>query len=514
MRPHTIGDSRGLLAFVGASALALLTLGAAHKLGLIALVIAPAGALLVFVVMRPLLAVALPAVFAVVIEQSTPNALGVQSAQLHDPLPGHFTPLELMLVLAIVSVSIDAVTHRRIPLGPRPFGPALSLVALGCVVGVIVGHAGGGSFTTISEQLRLIAPLIVMPWLVVNVVPDTTGLRRAIGVLGGLIAVKAGLGLVGFATGQGEQLGGTFGSGVITYYEATMNWLSMTYLLAMLGATLAGVETSRWARWATPLVFLSLLLSYRRSFWLAVLAAAPVVLAVCARRTTRHLMIPALAAIGVVLWLTISAGVVTEVQGPLATRVQSLSPSKLSANAEDRYRIDERRNVLADVREHPFTGLGLAVPWTQRYPLGIQHPGGQLYVHMAVLWWWSKLGMLGLCAYIALMGTIMWQGFRLWFSREDPLIRLGAMAAATGVLGLMTAETTASFTGVDPRLTPVLGAVAGLLAAAGRVAARSKRARLQAEHGAFPSSTAEFASDRAGARSFLGNPGQSAERSI
>jgi O-Antigen ligase len=501
---------------------------------ILALAALPAAALLLYVVSHPRLAVALPVVFAVVVEQATPNALILQSSELHDPLPGHYTPLELMLVLAIVAVLLDAVAKRRLPIGPRPFGPALALAALACVVGVIVGHAGGGSLKTISEELRLIAPLIVVPWLVVNVVPDTATLRRAIGVLGALIAVKAALGLVGFASGQGEQLGGTFGSGVITYYEATVNWLSMTYLLAMLGAALAGIKTPRWARLATPLVFLSLLLSYRRSFWLATLAAAPIVLVVCARRTTRYLMIPALATIALVLWLTIAAGVVTEVQGPIAARVQSLSPSKLSVNAEDRYRIDERRNVLAVVDEHPFAGLGLAVPWTQRYPLGIQHAGGQLYVHMAVLWWWSKLGLLGLAAYLVFIGTAIWQGLRIWFSRRDPLVRLGSMAAGTGVVGLAVAETTASFTGVDPRLTPVLGALAGLLAAGGATRPRPTRAdaerpsrfpatrprptRAGAER---PSQTPAARligppneSHRAGAPSILGNPVQSAETSV
>jgi len=41
----------------------------------------------------------------------------------------------------------------------------------------------------------------------------------------------------------------------------------------------------------------------------------------------------------------------------------SLNPSKLEASAEDRYRLDERANVLAEIRAHPIEGLGVTIPW-------------------------------------------------------------------------------------------------------------------------------------------------------
>jgi O-antigen ligase len=438
----------------------------AHRYGLAALAVPPLLAALALIAVRPVLAVSLPIAYAIVVEQSTPNVLGFYSSQIHDPLPGHMSPVELLTLLAIVAVMLDALRRERMPLGPRHFGAPLALVAAACLLGCILGRSGGASWKTISEQLRLVAPLLIMPWLVVNVIRDAAGLRRALGWLAALIALKALGGIIGVLTGAGEQLGGTFGGTVISYYEATTNWLSLGYLLALVAAFAAGIHTPRWTRWGGVLVLLSLVLSYRRSFWLAAVASAPAIFVICSGRTQRRLILPALAILAAAVWISLSSGLLAETQGPLAQRVQSLSPTSLQANVEDRYRLDERHNVLADVEEQPLTGLGFGVPWTQRYPLGVQYEGGQQYVHMGVLWWWMKMGLLGLIAYLLLIGCVVWQGIVVWRASANPTLRLGAVAIAGGALGLAVAELTASFTGVDPRLTPVAGALVGLLAAA------------------------------------------------
>lgn len=438
----------------------------AHRYGLAALAVPPLLVILALVVVRPVLAVSLPIAYVIAVEQSTPNVLGFYDSQFRDPLPGHMLPVELLTLLAIVAVLLDALRRGRMPLGPRHFGAPIALVATACLVGCVVGHSAGASWKTISEQLRLVAPLLIMPWLVVNVIRDTAGLRRALGWLAALIALKALGGILGVLTGAGQQLGGTFEGTVISYYEATMNWLSLGYLLALVAAFAAGIRTPRWTRWGGALVLISLILSYRRSFWLAAVATVPVIFVICSGRTQRRLILPALAVLAAAVWISISSGLLSETQGPLAQRVQSLTPTSLQANVEDRYRLDERHNVLADLREQPLTGLGFGVAWTQRYPLGVQYEGGQQYVHMGVLWWWMKMGLLGLTAYFLLIGCMVWQGILVWRRRTDPTVRLGGIAIAGATLGLAVAEATASFTGVDPRLTPVAGALIGMLACA------------------------------------------------
>jgi O-antigen ligase len=146
-------------------------------------------------------------------------------------------------------------------------------------------------------------------------------------------------------------------------------------------------------------------------------------------------------------------------------RVESLAPSKLTTNVEDRYRLDERANVLAAIRAHPITGLGLGVPWpaTAR-ALSVEHENGREYVHFAALWYWLKLGILGLAAYIAILAGTAFLAWRVWRRSGEPLIRAFGLASLCGVAGLVAIETTASFTGIDARFTILLGAQIGVLA--------------------------------------------------
>ncbi len=147
-------------------------------------------------------------------------------------------------------------------------------------------------------------------------------------------------------------------------------------------------------------------------------------------------------------------------------RVTSLNPTSLSENAEDRYRIDERRNVLANLETEPITGLGIAIPWVATKPLSLEHLGGREYTHMVLLWYWMKLGLLGLLAYLSVMLITMWMALRVWMKHPLAVVRASGLAMLGAVMGLVLAELTASFTGVDYRFSIVFPVILGLLAVA------------------------------------------------
>jgi len=127
--------------------------------------------------------------------------------------------------------------------------------------------------------------------------------------------------------------------------------------------------------------------------------------------------------------------------------------------------LDERANVLGEIREHPITGLGLSVPWQATVqPLSVEHENGREYVHFAALWFWLKLGILGLLAYLATIAGAGLLGWRVWRRSEEGPLRAFGLASLCGFAGLLVLETTATFTGVDPRFTVLLCAQIGLLA--------------------------------------------------
>jgi hypothetical protein len=105
------------------------------------------------------------------------------------------------------------------------------------------------------------------------------------------------------------------------------------------------------------------------------------------------------------------------------------------------------------------------VPWqATAAPLSVEHEEGRQYVHFAALWFWLKLGVLGLCAYVGLIAGSLVVAWQAWRRSREPLLRAFALASACGIAGLITMDTTASFTGVEARFTLVLGVQIGLLA--------------------------------------------------
>jgi len=183
-------------------------------------------------------------------------------------------------------------------------------------------------------------------------------------------------------------------------------------------------------------------------------------------------MAPALVLVAVAIW-TISS-IEFQAQTPLASRVESLAPSNLQSNAEDRYRLDERVNVIAEIRRHPIAGIGLQEGWrASERPLPVEHEDGRHYVHFALLWWWMKLGILGAIAFVVLVAGSMLLSWRTWRNNREPLFRCFGLASMCGIAGLVAIETTASFIGVEDRFTVVFAAQLGLLAVLQRGVSRT-----------------------------------------
>jgi hypothetical protein len=149
---------------------------------------------------------------------------------------------------------------------------------------------------------------------------------------------------------------------------------------------------------------------------------------------------------------------------PLVTRAKTITPSGIANNRGDRYRIDERHNVVENIKEHPLVGIGLGVPWIVHAPLAEDHD--RRYVHFAVLWYWLAFGLLGVAAYLAVVASGLWAAVGVWRRHPHPQVQIAALACFGGLLAMIVVELTATFTGVEPRASLLIGALLGWLAAA------------------------------------------------
>ena len=455
-------DGREVLtAAFAAIATAFIILAAHRKLDATLALMAPlALTLVVIVLMRPLLAVTIALVVPILLEGAS-FGLFTTVAHVYDPFYKRITPVDALVVLAVASVALDMLRERRPLRYPRELRFPHILLALGMLCGIAVGKSAGSSgLKSLVLAENLIAYLLVVPVAVANLNVGSRRLQRVLVGLFGLAVFKAFVGLVEVGAHKGVSIEGTAN---LTYYEPTANWVIMVALLAIVAAVVARLRPPLWMLLGTPLLIASLVLSYRRSFWIAAVLGVLLVVLLALSPVGRRLLVPTALFVAAGIWLLGSINF--QSQSPLVKRAASLSPTSLTTNVEDRYRIDERANVWGEIKEKPITGLGINVSWnSSKRPLPVEHEEAREYVHFAALWWWMKMGILGLLAYVALLIATARLSWRVWRERTEPVFRVFGLGSLCAVAGLLVAETTATFTGAELRFTIVFAIQIGLLA--------------------------------------------------
>jgi O-antigen ligase len=377
-----------------------------------------------------------------------------------DPVFALFTIPDLLLGLLVAGVGLELVRTRRPPRLPAPFTLPLLFLLGALAVGLTEAwYAGIGSADLVIATMPF-AYLVLLPLLTVNLLTDSRQLRVFVGLAAALGAYKGITGVATSLSGAGEAIEG----GTISFREPVANLALLILLLGGLAAWMRKVRLPAWALAALPVAALALALSYRRSFWIGALVALLLVGLVASRHRGRAVLAIAGIALAVGVGSAVTIGRSGEAYGGLAERAELLQPGQLTATRGDRYRLDEQRNVRAELERDPVTGIGLAVPWTVRYPLSELHD--RRYVHGTALWFWLRLGLLGLFAYLWLVAAAAWAAVGVWRRHPDALARVGGLAALGAVVALFVVELTATFTGVEARTTVAVGAMLGWLAAA------------------------------------------------
>jgi O-antigen ligase len=444
---------------------ALLALAAASVVGQLGLLVPLAVVAMALPLARPLLGLALLVAMVVVCEARDASLLPALEA-VYAPLAGPVAAVDLLLALVATGTALE-LSRRRLPvLAPGPMTLPLVLLALALVGGTVTGYALGAGPVDILYAGRYVAYVIVVPILVVNLVRTRREVVAALAFGAGLAIAKAFLGLLTVATGRGRVVEGS----TITFYEPVANWVMLACVLCVLAALLHGLRhrLPLWLLLGAPLMVASVALSLRRSFWIGLVLGVGLVLVLGASPLARRLLAPALVVCLAAGWALWSLGF--QADGRLATRAETLKPSRIEASAQDLYRFAEQANVVAEIAAHPVSGLGLAVPWSSAArPLPVEHENGRQYVHTVALWYWLRLGVVGFLAYLALMATAVVMAWRVWRDDPDPLLRATALGGVCALLALAAIETTGSFTGVEPRFTIALSAMLGLIAAAYRL---------------------------------------------
>lgn len=447
---------------VGLAGLAAVFAGVTYKVGLIPGLLALAAILAVPLLLNNARVAFTAWITLIVIAENTSDWNISVFAKLYDKTPAYFSISFLVLLLAAAATLLDVIRPGIAARGPGPFAPALVLASIAIVFGFASGALGPGiPKSAVLSAVENYGSLLLPPLIVVNVIRTHAHLNRLLGYLAGLIVVKSVAGVVAVVGGfTGEEVG----LGRLSYLAPATNWLEMVYLLAVVAAPLSGTRLPRWMLWSAPIVLASFLLGQRRSFWLAASFVLILVVIIASRRTTRRLLLPGVAVTAVVIYLAAATGVTGPVQGTLINRAASLTPTHVTTNQQDRYRLAELGNVWPAIMAQPLEGLGVGVPWPERSPLPFEYPFNHVFTHFAALYWWMTCGLIGLAAYLLLMSSTIFVGLRLWWAARDPTERLAALTLGLGAVGLMVVELTTTVVPADTRGTAVFATSIGILA--------------------------------------------------
>lgn len=410
------------------------------------------------------------AVAAAVLAENPDFGLFPWTGHLYDDLVKGFMPLDAILTLAVLGTLIQVSQHHRsIKIPPIPLTVALVLMLLGLAGGAYVGRAAGTGLSDSFLDFHVFMYLLIVPLLAVNLEVTREDVTRLLTIVVGLAIVKALLGLLIVALGKGSPIDGS----VLTYYEPTANWVTTVAMLGILAAAVSGIRVPWWMILGALLMLASLVLSYRRSFWIGDVLAIVLVVLLGLTTLGRLMLVPTALLVALSLWAL--GGVALQSDSPLGQRLDSLNSSQINAKPDDRYRLDERANAFHNIIQHPVSGLGFGVPWqADKQPLPIEAEPTHQYVHFAVLYWWMRLGLLGLFAYAALIAAGMLMSFRVWRAPGlEPAVRAFGLGSLASMCALVVIETTTTFTGSDVRFTITLAGQLALLAVCVRQAARA-----------------------------------------
>lgn len=445
---------------------------AVHKAGAIGAV-APGIAIAGLVLLRypgTLLAIMIGG--AILFEPSDPGLLPTTNV-LFGVIGSVITPADLLLFAALAGLLLRFAIDSERPVPPKPLTPVLALLAAAVAAGVVtvlaanVGVPGGEIYHRVLNDVYIIAIPVVM----VNTVRGPRALRGCLIALAALASVKGLSGIYAVLAGSGLELEGESAS----YLDPMANLVMMIFVFGVGAAMIRKIRMPLWIYGGSALALIALFLSYRRSFWIAIVLGLIAVGILASRYRGRTVLATAAGAAVLGFFAIGAVGSIGATSGPLGERVQTLNPAGEDTNRGDQYRTDERHNVIATLKESPLTGVGLGGQWKVHQPIAEAHPRN--YVHFAFLWFWLELGPLGALAYALLLLTGLWLAWRVLDSHPDPLVQVGAIAAFATVVGIIVVELTATFTGVDPRFSIMVGALLGWLAAAWRDVPEANRGR-------------------------------------
>jgi O-antigen ligase len=167
--------------------------------------------------------------------------------------------------------------------------------------------------------------------------------------------------------------------------------------------------------WSIPLLGVTLIMSYRRTFVVASLcAAAAMFFTLPKSMRKRHMKVVSCILLGLVFF--------TVVTDPLAVLARFSGIVDPQGEGSAYIRLMELPNVLQNIAHHPWFGVPVGIAWKTYYRMPVSSVYTTLGTHNAYLYWPLRAGVLGALGFLWLFARL-WKvaliNYRLRRTEED-----------------------------------------------------------------------------------------------
>ena len=309
-------------------------------------------------------------------------------------------------------------------------------------VGVWTARAYGTSTKMSLFELRpLLSYLLIFP--IVASTRTIDRLRRGAMIVVAAGAIAAVETVWQYVHGEGNPA--LFASGAIRVQDTVEEYQIAGIIV---GLVLLGVMRHGRGRFGVGALVtinsVGLAFTFQRGAWLAVLAGAPAALLAVSPQIRRLVARWVVAiVVSALLGLIFLNGLSSHrVGNPVSAAESLLSLQKVSTDPSNQYRVAEWTAAVTEARRHPVLGIGLGSSVCFQSPVfnSVYQSTGvgfcQYYIHNSYVWFWLKLGILGLAAMLLLAVVTLrhgWQAARCG-SSQGRILGAAAFGAFVAIL--------------------------------------------------------------------------------
>jgi hypothetical protein len=347
----------------------------------------------------------------------------------------------------------------------NPMAVPVSAFVGALAVWAFYGLVSGGVMTVALWELRALAYLCLLVFLVPQVISSERDVRLLLWVAIATVATKAAQGAWNYAVILGGDLRGV--RSVTGHEDALFIGWMFVLLLALLVNRAAPAQRAVLLA-ASPLMAFTFVVTDRRAAFVALAIGVAVLVAIVATDRTKRALL-----VSVCVPVLLAGSFVTlagwNSAGPLGAPARAIKSIYAPDSKEDvdssYYRRAEEVNLVHAVELSPMIGLGFGRPFQVPGQGGIPDVGFSLenvIPHNQVMWIWAKMGTIGFGLFWVMVGGIIAYAGVAFRSLSDSYAR----AVAALVMAAVAMQIVVSY--VDLQLTYArnmvfLGVLVGVL---------------------------------------------------